>query len=127
MFQILRTAIVAAVAWLASAVTTYELAVWLRPPRTSDGHPVMPIGLLLWAGSVATVVAGLVVALAIRRARIVATITREPLIDTSEPLRTGVDKLFKALSIAGADQSLAEMHEQLTSAPRLPRPSGSSP
>ncbi len=34
-------------------------------------------------------------------------------LDTAEHLLTGVDKLFKEFTIAGADQALAEMHKQL--------------
>jgi hypothetical protein len=66
MFQLLCTAVVASVAWLVSAVATYELASWLHPARTSEGHPVMPIAQVFWAILVATVVAGIVVAFAIR-------------------------------------------------------------
>jgi uncharacterized protein (DUF885 family) len=34
-------------------------------------------------------------------------------LDTSEPLLSGVDKLFKEFKIAGADDALAELHKQL--------------
>ncbi|HEY6175809.1 MAG TPA: DUF885 domain-containing protein [Kofleriaceae bacterium] len=35
-------------------------------------------------------------------------------LDVAEPLLAGVDKLFKEFQIAGADETLAEMHKQLT-------------
>lgn len=70
MLLIIRTFIVVAVAWVATAVATYELAIWLRPARTADGrHGLMPLGQVGVAAIVATIVAVIVVALTIRRAR----------------------------------------------------------
>ena len=60
------------VAWLAIAVATYHVAIWLHPARTSDGlHRVMPIGQAALGALVATVVTGLllVVILVGRRQR----------------------------------------------------------
>lgn len=69
MLLIIRTFIVVAVAWIATAVATYELAIWLVPARTSDGHPVMPMAQAGLAALVATLVAAIVVGLTIRKAR----------------------------------------------------------
>jgi hypothetical protein len=44
MLSLVRTLVVGALAFLAIAVATYHLATWVSPPRTSDGHPVMPLG-----------------------------------------------------------------------------------
>ena len=70
MLLIIRTFIVVAIAWLATAVGTYELAMWIHPARTGDGrHPVMPIGQAALAGLTATLVALVIVVLTRRRAR----------------------------------------------------------
>jgi hypothetical protein len=70
MLLIIRTFIVVAVAWVATAVATYELAMWVHPARTGDGrHPVMPIAQAALAALVATLVALVIVGLTIRKAR----------------------------------------------------------
>ena len=69
MLVFLRIAVVAVISWLASAVAIYHLAVWLAPPRTLDGHPVMPIGQVFIAGFGATVLAGALIVVLIVRHR----------------------------------------------------------
>lgn len=57
---LLAFVVVSAVAW----PVLYEMAVVVSPPRTSDGHPVMPIGqvaVALLASPIAGAVAGYLV------------------------------------------------------------------
>jgi hypothetical protein len=50
MLSILRTLVVGALAFLAIAAATMYVVSWIYPPRTPDGHPVMPIAQVLFGG-----------------------------------------------------------------------------
>lgn len=55
-----RTLAVGVLAFFAAAVVAFALAMWLAPPRTSDGHKTMALGhafIAILAGIVGAIVA----------------------------------------------------------------------
>jgi hypothetical protein len=58
-----RTLVIGALAFVGAALAAFQLAMWLAPPRTSDGHKTMALGhamIAVMAGGIAAIAAMIV-------------------------------------------------------------------